>query len=211
MIYLGSHDWHLPGCFTDEPFAEQFLIIDEPSSKENGSITGHGYRVIIVPTAAVGASALKRTYPKIISFMLPDSKSGSDFKGKIGEAADDPQETYRSLITRVFNEQLAPFNKSVIDASAAAAADEDSDARLVCDAVLKQSKDEGSKEDVKGETFPGLASLHNCFNPRLSILAACRCPPSLHTTNLACFCRTTLLPGDWRPVPFTDDCSLLDI
>ncbi|KAJ0115025.1 hypothetical protein J7T55_001433 [Diaporthe amygdali] len=132
---------------------EQLLIIDEPSSKENGSSTGHGHRVIIVPTAAVGASALKRTYPKIISFMLPDSKSGSNFKGKIGEAADDPQETYRSLITRVFNEQLAPFKKSVIDASAAAAADEDSDARLVCDVVLEQSEDEGSKEDVKGLLF----------------------------------------------------------
>lgn len=50
-------------------------------------------------------------------------------------------------MTRVFNEQLAPFQKSVVDASLAAAAEEP-DARFMCDAVFKQSSPETL---VKGE------------------------------------------------------------
>lgn len=133
----------------EQPSAEQFIIIDEPSPKKSKSSSEPAYRAIIVPTAAVGASALRKTYPKIISFTLPGRKAGNDFKGKIGEAADNPDETYRSLVTRVFNEQLAPFQKSVVDASSAAAAEE-SDARLTCDVVFKQDCD-SSEKAVHGE------------------------------------------------------------
>ncbi|KAK7697272.1 hypothetical protein SLS64_013706 [Diaporthe eres] len=100
---------------------EQFIMIDEPMPKKSTKSTKQAYRAIIIPTAAVGASALRKTYPKVISFTLPDQKAGTDFKGIFGEAADDPDETYRTLVTRVFNEQLAPFEKSVIDISSAAA------------------------------------------------------------------------------------------
>lgn len=133
----------------EQPSAEQFIIIDEPSPKKSKSSSEPAYRAIIVPTAAVGASALRKTYPKIISFTLPERKAGNDFKGKIGEAADNPDETYRSLVTRVFNEQLAPFQKSVVDASSAAAAEEPN-ARLACDVVFEQDGSSSEKR-IAGE------------------------------------------------------------
>lgn len=133
----------------EQPSAEQFIIIDEPSPKNSKSSSEPAYRAIIVPTAAVGASALKKTYPKIISFTLPERKAGKDFKGKIGEAADNPDETYRSLVTKVFNEQLAPFQKSVVDASSAAAVEEP-DARLACDVVFERDGS-SSEKPVQGE------------------------------------------------------------
>ncbi|KAL2276796.1 hypothetical protein FJTKL_00455 [Diaporthe vaccinii] len=131
---------------------EQFIIIDEPSSDKSTPPTEKAYRVIIVPTAAVGASALKRAYPKVISFTLPNQEAGSDFQGKAGEHVDDPSETYRSLVTRVFNAQLAPFHKSVVDVSSAAAAPGDADARLVCHAVLKQDNSPPDKP-ANGQLF----------------------------------------------------------
>lgn len=103
----------------------------------------------MIPTAAVGASILRRIYPKVISFALPDQKAGTDFKGKIGEAADDLDETYHSLMTRVFDEHLSPFQKSVIDASSATTAEE-SDAHFTCDAAFKQESDAPHKP-VKGQ------------------------------------------------------------
>lgn len=56
-------------------------------------------------------------------------------------------------MTRVFNEQITPFKKSVVDATSAAspAAEEPGD-RLMCDAVLKQESDT-PKRAVKGGTL----------------------------------------------------------
>lgn len=119
--------------------AEQFIIIDEPNQDDSTPTSEKSHRVLIVPTAAVGASALRKTYPKVISFMLPERKAGSDFTEKFGKAAEDPEETCRGLVTRVFNEQLAPHKKSVIDVSSAAAGEE-SDDRLICEAVFRKGK-----------------------------------------------------------------------
>lgn len=123
----------------DWPPAEQFIIIDEPNQDDSTPTTEKAHRVLIVPTAAVGASALRKTYPKVISFTLPDRKVGSDFTEKFGKAAEDPEETCRGLVTRVFNEQLAPHKKSVLDVSSAAAAEE-SDTRFICEAVFRKGK-----------------------------------------------------------------------
>lgn len=131
---------------------EQSIIIDEPSLDNSTPPTEKAHRVIIVPTAAVGASALKRAYPKVISFTLPNQEAGSDFQGKAGEDIDDPSETYRSLVTRVFNAQLSPFHKGVVDVSSAAAASEEEDARLMCHAVLKQDNSPPDKP-AKGQLF----------------------------------------------------------
>lgn len=124
---------------TERPPAEQFIIIDEPNQDDSTPTTEKSHRVLVVPTAAVGASALRKTYPKVISFSLPDGKVGSEFTEKFGKASADPEETCRGLVTRVFNEQLAPHKKSVIDISSAAAAEE-SDGRLVCDTVFRKGK-----------------------------------------------------------------------
>ncbi|KAG6364186.1 hypothetical protein INS49_005784 [Diaporthe citri] len=126
-------------------------MIDEPSPKRSTPSTKQAIRGIIIPTAAVGASALRKPYPKVISFTLPAQKAGTDFKGKFGEAADDPGETYRALVTRVFNEQLEPLEKSVIDISSAAATKE-AGARLMCDAVLKHESNPPEKP-IKGKLF----------------------------------------------------------
>lgn len=134
---------------TERTPAEQFIIIDEPSSRKSTARTEHAYRVIIIPTAAVGASPLTRTYPKAISFTLPDRKADSDLGGKFGEVVDDPDETYRSLVTRVFNDELVPFKKSVIDVSSAAA--EEPDARMIFDAAFKHADGKDPKKRVKGE------------------------------------------------------------
>lgn len=142
----------LPGHFTDESRAEQFIIIDDPGTAHSAASKKHAFRAIIVPTAAVGASPLKRTYPKAVSFKLPDQKAGKDFKGAIGEASDDPDETYLSLTTRVINEQLAPYQRTVINASSTAAAEDASEVRTRCHAVLKWEDDEKANKRVQGET-----------------------------------------------------------
>lgn len=136
------------GDLAEQPSPEQFIIIDEPGPKKFKSSSELAYRAIIVPKAAVGASALRKTYPKVISFTLPERKAGNDFKGKIGEAANNSDETYRSLVTSVFNEQLAPFQKSVVDASSAAVGEEP-DARLSCDVVFERDGS-SSEKPVQG-------------------------------------------------------------
>lgn len=73
--------------------------------------------MLIVPTAATGLSPIKRKYPKIISFSLPNKNADKDLIGTIGEAADASKDTYLSVFRKVFNKKLKPFGKSVIDAT----------------------------------------------------------------------------------------------
>lgn len=149
---LTSQPPFMPGRFAEQSCAEQFIIIDDPRTAKSAASKEHAFRAIIVPTAAVGASPLKRTYPKAVSFNLPDQKAGKDFKGVIGEASDDPDETYLSLMTRVINEQLAPYQRTVINASSRTVVAEDApEVRTRCHAVLKWEDDEEAKKGVQGE------------------------------------------------------------
>ncbi|KAI3398899.1 hypothetical protein diail_8408 [Diaporthe ilicicola] len=134
---------------------EQVIIIDESALQATDKSTSDGHRVIIIPTAFVGASPLKRQFPKIISFTLPDRNIGGEFKGLVGDAAD-AEETFRSLLTRVLNEQLAPSHKSVVDVSSDAKIKR-KNAPVVCDAILKGQEEE--EEPVDGRLFflePGI-------------------------------------------------------
>jgi hypothetical protein len=150
------------GRCAKRPHAEQFIVTDEPSLENSSASKDQAYRVMIVPTAAVGASPLKRTYPQVISFRLPDQKAGKDFKGTIGEANDDPDETYLSLMTRVVNEQLVPYQKTLIDASSTATPAKDASVnRTRCDAVFKYEEDNKAKKDVKGEIYLLIGFSHN--------------------------------------------------
>lgn len=183
--------------------------MDEPRPKKSTQSTKKAYRVIIIPTAAVGASALRKAYPKVISFTLPDQKAGTDFKGKFGEAADDPDETYRTLVTRVFNDQLAPFDKSVIDISSAAVTQK-AGAKFMCSAVMKQESNPPVKP-VKGGIIPPASYFRFLTSPELWTLSrSCGEPFRPHVANLACFCRKAFLPRDGRAVSFRGNCSILD-
>ena len=71
------------------------------------------YRIIIIPTLATGSSHIVPQSSKIISFNWPDKKADK-LKGKIGEATDKEKDTYLSIFERVFDEQLAAFEKSVV-------------------------------------------------------------------------------------------------
>ncbi|KAK4642099.1 hypothetical protein QC761_512034 [Podospora bellae-mahoneyi] len=88
------------------------IILPEPKAKRQKS-----HRVLNVPTAATGLSPIKRKYPKIISFSLPNKKADKDLIGTIGEAADASKDTYLSVFRKVFNQKLKPFGKSVIGAT----------------------------------------------------------------------------------------------
>ncbi|KAI0025217.1 hypothetical protein F4780DRAFT_419032 [Xylariomycetidae sp. FL0641] len=62
---------------------------------------GNRHRVLIVPTAATGASSIKRKYPQIVSFDWQYRKGKDDF--------------YLAGLKEVLDKQLAPFEKAVID------------------------------------------------------------------------------------------------
>ena len=70
--------------------------------------------VIIVPTAAEGASVFTRKHPKIISFFVPEKQVGSDLKGRTGENAQ-AGDTYLAVLTAALNGHLAQVNKCVVD------------------------------------------------------------------------------------------------
>lgn len=72
------------------------------------------FQVIIVPTAATGASALLRSEPQIIQFDWPDRKANRQLKGVVGEKANAKNDTYLSVLKSVLDEQLAVFDKEVI-------------------------------------------------------------------------------------------------
>ncbi|KAK3987170.1 hypothetical protein QBC44DRAFT_246473 [Cladorrhinum sp. PSN332] len=101
------------------PFAnvEQVIVLPPefarpPASKAKSE---KFHRVIIVPTAATGFSALKRKLPQIISLNWHNRKADKQLKGQVGEAADKSTDTYLSVLKQVFDKQLQPFGKSVID------------------------------------------------------------------------------------------------
>lgn len=91
---------------------EHVIILPEPKAKRQKN-----HRVLIVPTAATGLSPIKRKYPKIISYSLPNKNADKDLIGTIGEAADASKDTYLSVFRKVFNQKLKSFGKSVIDAT----------------------------------------------------------------------------------------------
>ncbi|KAK3313210.1 hypothetical protein B0H66DRAFT_538282 [Apodospora peruviana] len=90
--------------------AEQFNFLDVSRSRKN-------IRVIIVPTPSTGTSPLIRQRPRneIIPFNWPNKKADKELGGYFGEAADESNDTYFSVLKQVVDEQLAPFKKSVID------------------------------------------------------------------------------------------------
>lgn len=102
----------------------------------------------------------------VISFTLPDREIGGEFEGTAGEAADASKETFRSLLIQVFNDQLAPFDKSVVDVSSAAV--KKRDAPMRCDATLKPTLTEEDQPPVKGKlmscpsSIQYLLSCHGC-------------------------------------------------
>ena len=90
---------------------EQIIVLRNPSKSAPKKFA---YQVIIVPTAATGASPLVRSSPDFISFNWPDKKADEHLGGTIGEAADRENDTYLSVFNRVFNEELSAFGKSVL-------------------------------------------------------------------------------------------------
>ncbi|POS77675.1 hypothetical protein DHEL01_v203930 [Diaporthe helianthi] len=183
---------------------EQVIIIDEPSLQSSINPREQAYRMIIVPTAAVGASPLIRTYPRIIHFTLPGRKAGKDFKGQIGAANDDPDATYRSLITRVINEQLTPYQKTVTDIGCADAVAENAPAAGIShDVVLKHDKDKISVTviKVKGQLFLEAGILFH--SPTTVLYLTAKSTPSVELVynydgiertepaNLSLICRTS--------------------
>ena len=116
---------------------EQVIVLPRhPTSAEKDQY----HQVIIVPTAATGASPTKRQYPQIVSFSWPDKKANKKLKGRIGEGANPEQDTYLSVFKKAVNDQLAHYKKSVIDLTG-----EGQKTFLHCDATLSHSKE--SRDD----------------------------------------------------------------
>ncbi|CAM1502669.1 Fc.00g074450.m01.CDS01 [Cosmosporella sp. VM-42] len=72
------------------------------------------YHVVVVPTAATGASAMTRKRPEIIHFRWPDRNADEGLKGEVGRKSDKKTDTYLSVLRTVLDQQLAPFDKEVI-------------------------------------------------------------------------------------------------
>ena len=71
------------------------------------------FRVIIIPTAATGASGT-REEPQRILFKWPAGKADDNLQGEVGRESDKKNETYLSVFETVFNQRLEPFKKKVI-------------------------------------------------------------------------------------------------
>lgn len=125
-------------------FSEQIIVLPNPRKPAKKA---EAYLVIIVPTAAAGASSVKREYPQIVSFAWPDRAADKKLAGTVGGAADGKKDTYLSVVKQVFDEQLKPFGKSVVDVSG--------EAGRGCivgkDSTLKPPMGSRLKHDVKGE------------------------------------------------------------
>ncbi|KAH0429418.1 hypothetical protein CcaCcLH18_08432 [Colletotrichum camelliae] len=105
------------------------------------------YQIIIVPTGAVGASAVKREYPQIISFSWPDKMADKDLHSH--EAANPEQDTYLSVLVKAMNDHLEPFNKAVIDVTS------DTGRKSVIEqiAVLSPPTDSRVKSKTRGQLY----------------------------------------------------------
>ena len=125
---------------------EQAIVLPKhPTSAAKNS----DHQVIIVPTAAAGISTITRKYPQIISFCWPDRKADRKLQGKLGEGANPKQHTYLSIFKNAVNEQLAHYQKTVIDLTC-----EEQNGLLHCDAVLSYTKEDAeNKTNFLGKLF----------------------------------------------------------
>jgi hypothetical protein len=72
--------------------------------------------IVIVPTAATGASGLVRDVPRPIIFCLPNRKAASEVDYFVQDRGRDTgagSETYLEAFEQVFNDMLKPFGKRV--------------------------------------------------------------------------------------------------
>ncbi|KXH47434.1 hypothetical protein CSIM01_05371 [Colletotrichum simmondsii] len=102
------------------PFKHIEQVVLLPNAAKSPSKEA-AYEVVIIPTGAIGASSIKREYPKIISFIWPEKKADKELGGVL---VKEEKGTYVDVLKKVFNEQLEAFDKSVIDIT------ENTDAKL---------------------------------------------------------------------------------
>ncbi|GKT93795.1 hypothetical protein Ct61P_11645 [Colletotrichum tofieldiae] len=112
--YWGISDTGASDAIFLLPFKHIEQVIILPTAVKPTGIN-MAYQVIIVPTGATGASAVKRQYPQIISFTWPDKAADDGLSGEVGSVADPASDTYLSILKKVMNEQLEAFQKSVVD------------------------------------------------------------------------------------------------
>ncbi|KAF7556983.1 hypothetical protein G7Z17_g1061 [Cylindrodendrum hubeiense] len=115
QYYQGKGSGSFPGFAsgTCTLIAQQVVIVPDPSYNP-ASGSDAMYRVIIVPTAATGVSAVTRQYPQIIQFKWPNRRVDDALGGAVPEQSDKETATYLSILKTVFDKQLAPFGKEVI-------------------------------------------------------------------------------------------------
>ncbi|KAF4977620.1 hypothetical protein FZEAL_5881 [Fusarium zealandicum] len=90
---------------------EQAVII--PGSSQDGPCATDGlFQVLIVPTAATGASAAKKRYPQIIRFSWPDREV--DDQGHVRRETDKDASMYLAAVKTTLNQQLVAYYKQVI-------------------------------------------------------------------------------------------------
>ncbi|MCJ1381947.1 hypothetical protein MMC17_005059 [Xylographa soralifera] len=125
---------------------EQIIVLQNPSPSVPKT---QAYRIIIVPTAASGSSPILRRSPDIVSFDWPDKKADKHLKGQLGEDADQGNDTYLSVVKRVFNEQLAAFGKSVTGVSDRG----EEDSMISCITTLSFKRMHENEENIKGRVY----------------------------------------------------------
>ncbi|TDZ30622.1 hypothetical protein C8035_v002079 [Colletotrichum spinosum] len=108
--YWGDSEEGILDAILLVPFrhVEQVIVIPNPSrvAEEDWA-----YRVIVVPTAATGASSIVREYPQLVSFSWPDNIADKGLAGQVGAAADDKKDTYLSVLKRSFDAHLGAFTR----------------------------------------------------------------------------------------------------
>ncbi|KZL71738.1 rtt106-domain-containing protein [Colletotrichum incanum] len=114
--YWGISDLGVSDAIFLIPFKhiEQVIILPTAAKPTRSNVM---YEVVIVPTAATGASSVRRQYPQIISFTWPGKAADDGLSGEVGNKADPASDTYLSILKKVINEQLEASEKSVIDVS----------------------------------------------------------------------------------------------
>ncbi|KAK4203409.1 hypothetical protein QBC40DRAFT_251104 [Triangularia verruculosa] len=96
---------------------DQVMVLSELTKAGSAPKKARQYRVLVIPTAATGLSAIKRQYPQIISLSIPNQKVDKELGGVLGKAADPKKDTYLSVFKAAFDKWLQPFDKFVIDAT----------------------------------------------------------------------------------------------
>ncbi|MCJ1282853.1 hypothetical protein MMC26_002179 [Xylographa opegraphella] len=110
---------------------EQIIVLRNPSPTASNN---QAYRIVIVPTAATGASPI-----------IADEH----LEGQLGEDAIKGKDTYLSVVERVFDERLAGFGKSVVGVSAVGK----EDSILACSTTLSFSRKHEGEESIKEHLY----------------------------------------------------------